>query len=400
FLRGDPLKEGEEERYGLWQTTEEGYSLYEHCRRAIEEGTTSGLHGLPLMGTGDWNDGMNRVGREGRGESVWLAWFLAATLDRFAPLAESWGDQELARNYRERARQLRRAVNETAWDGEWYLRAFYDDGEPLGSSRNIECQIDSLAQSWAVLWQQDDLPEVYSERPARAVYAALQRLYRPEDALILLFAPPFDETPHDPGYIKGYPPGVRENGGQYTHAAVWLTWSVASLGRGDLAYELFRALNPLSRATTTERVERYRVEPYVVAADIYALPPHVGRGGWTWYTGSAAWLYRLGIEAILGLERRGNTLCITPCIPSCWEGYQITYRYQGSEYHITVHNPEHVCAGVVSVELDGREIEDQAVPLCGEKAGVHEVVVRLGRGVAQGSVDQAELGGQKGISQG
>jgi len=251
---------------------------------------------------------------------VWLGWFLYATLTHFATVCERIGDDEQAATYRQQAGDVLRAVEEQAWDGGWYRRAYYDDGTPLGSAENDECQIDSLAQSWAVLSGAAD--------PARAVQAmeaVADRLVRHDDQLILLFTPPFDETTHDPGYVKGYLPGVRENGGQYTHAALWAVWAFAELGQGDRAEALFRLLNPIYHGDTPEKLERYRVEPYVVAADVYGVPPHTGRG-WTWYTGAASWMYRLGLEAILGLRRVGEALHIDPCIPRDWSGYELTYR--------------------------------------------------------------------------
>ena len=287
------------ERYTQFETTDESYSLYEHCRRALEKGTTAGAHGLPLMGGGDWNDGMNRVGMDGRGESIWLGWFLHATLKRFAPLAALMKDDPAP--YLQQAEKLSQALEAHAWDGDWYLRAFYDDGSQLGSHENIECQIDSIAQSWAVLSGAAD-----PARAAQAMESVNKRLVKQAEQMILLFTPPFDKSAHDPGYIKGYLPGVRENGGQYTHAAIWTAWAFAKLGQGDRAGELFHMLNPISHADTPEKAARYKVEPYVIAADIYSVPPHIGRGGWTWYTGSSGWMYRLGIEAILGITQGGQ----------------------------------------------------------------------------------------------
>ncbi|NLD72908.1 MAG: hypothetical protein GX649_09365, partial [Chloroflexi bacterium] len=307
-LVGEPLAPEEEERYGLYDVSPDEPTIYEHCLRAIRKGDTAGSHGLPLFGGGDWNDGMNRVGIEGRGESVWLGWFLYATLMRFAPLAERMGEDDVAATLRGRARELLIAMEAEAWDGEWYRRGYYDDGTPLGSHESLECQIDAIAQSWAILSGAADREDGgrTAERARRAMSVVHERLVRREDRLVLLFEPPFDRTPHDPGYIKGYPPGIRENGGQYTHAAIWTVWAFAELGEGDLAAELYRLINPVYRADTLDDVRRYRVEPYVISADVYGVPPHVGRGGWTWYTGSASWLYRLGAEGILGLRRSGD----------------------------------------------------------------------------------------------
>jgi cyclic beta-1,2-glucan synthetase len=372
FLKGDPLKEEEKDRYGHYETTAYAYSLYEHCRRALEKGTTAGEHGLPLIGSHDWNDGLSRVGIEGRGESVWLGWFLHATLTRFAAICERRGHHEQAAAYRQRANELSRALEEHGWDGHWYRRAYYDDGTPLGSAADAECQIDSIAQSWAVLSGAAD-----PLRAAQAMEAVADRLVRRDDQLILLFTPPFDKTPSDPGYIKGYPPGVRENGGQYTHAALWTVWALAELGQGDQAEALFWLLNPIYHSDTPEKVMRYRVEPYVVAADVYSVEPHVGRGGWTWYTGSAGWMMRVGLEAILGLRREGNTLRIAPCIPMDWPGYELIYRHSSTGYHIRVENPAGVNQGVKRVMMDGNILPDANIPLL-DDGRPHEVHVLMG----------------------
>ena len=371
FRVGDPLEPGAHEIYGHYALTEEGYTLYEHCCRALEKGTTAGPHDLPLMGGGDWNDGMNRVGIGGQGESVWLGWFLHATLTRFAALSERKGDDDLAATYRERAEALSRALDEHAWDGAWYLRAFYDDGTPLGAAENEECAIDSLSQSWAVLSGGGD-----PDRARQAMASAVEHLVRRDDRLLLLFTPPFDQTGRDPGYIKGYPPGIRENGGQYTHAAMWAVWAVAEMGCGDLAGELFRLLNPIHHADTPEKAARYRVEPYVVAADVYSVAPHMGQGGWTWYTGSSAWMYRLGVEAILGLHRVGDALRIDPCIPGDWPSYEITYRDGETIYHIQVENPDGAYHGVKTVTLDGEPLEGEDIPLLAD-GKPHEVYVLI-----------------------
>lgn len=373
FLEGVVLEKAEDERYGLYETGTGRYTLYEHCCRALDKGTTSGPHNLPLMGSGDWNDGMNRVGIGGKGESVWLGWFLYATLDNFAPYCELMADDEKAAAYRRRAEELRRALEANAWDGNWYRRAYYDDGTPLGSAENSECQIDSIAQSWAVLSRAAD-----PNRTARAMESVANRLVRVDDKLLLLFTPPFDQTKHDPGYIKGYLPGIRENGGQYTHAALWAVWAFAELGMGDIAGDLIRLLNPVYHSDTQEKMKRYRVEPYVVAADVYGVPPHTGRGGWTWYTGSAAWMYRLFLEPILGLRRKGDNLQINPCIPKDWPGYRITYRNGKDIYHILVENPNGVSQGVKHVTLDGESLPDAEIPMIGD-GQVHEVRVLMGK---------------------
>jgi cyclic beta-1,2-glucan synthetase len=375
FLHADPLASEEAERYGHYEAGTEEHTLYEHCRRALDKGTTSGPRGIPLMGGGDWNDGMNRVGVGGTGESVWLGWFLYATLTRFASVCERVNDEEQAAKYRRRAATLRQALEDNAWDWGWYRRAYYDDGTPLGSSENEECQIDSIAQSWAVLSEAAD-----RNRATQAMEAVGRRLVRRDDRLILLFTPPFDKTERDPGYIKGYPPGIRENGGQYTHAATWAVWAFAELGQGDRAEALFRQLNPIYYSDTPEKAARYRVEPYVVVADVYSVPPHVGRGGWTWYTGSAGWMYRLGLEAILGLRRVGaDVLQVDPCIPEDWPGFEMTYRYGETIYQISVENPDGVNRGVKQVELDGEMLPGDDIPLV-DDAGRHTVrVLMVGR---------------------
>jgi cyclic beta-1,2-glucan synthetase len=334
FLRASPpLAPGEDDRYGEYPAATWAATLHDHCRRALERGTTAGVHGLPLIGSGDWNDGMNRVGAEGQGESVWLGWFLYATLTRYAGVCERRGDSTQAAGYVAQADALQRALEQHGWDGEWYLRAFYDDGAPLGSMQNDECQIDAIAQSWATLSGAGD-----GARVEQAMNAVLDRLARPEDRLLLLFTPPFDKTTRDPGYIKGYLPGTRENGGQYTHAAIWSAWACLELGWTETAESLFRMLNPIHHGDTRAAVERYKVEPYVVAADVYSVEPHRGRGGWTWYTGSAAWMHRLGMEGILGLRRAPEGLIIEPRIPPGWPGFEATYRYGAATYRIRVRN--------------------------------------------------------------
>jgi cellobiose phosphorylase len=318
------------------------------------------------MGAGDWNDGMNRVGVDGRGESIWLGWFLYATLKRFAPLVESMGDDPTP--YLQQAEQYAEALEAHAWDGDWYLRAFYDDGSRLGSHENNECQIDSIAQSWAVLSGAAD--------PTRATHAmdSVNRLLiKPNEQMILLFTPPFDKSERDPGYIKGYLPGVRENGGQYTHAAIWIAWAFAKLGQGDQAMELFRMLNPINHADTPEKAARYKVEPYVIAADIYSQTSHISMGGWTWYTGSSGWMYRLGLDAILGISRAGNVLKINPCIPHHWPRFKVDYRFGATHYRISVENPHNVNQGIQKVLLDGKSLPDKFIQLVddGQQHAVH-----------------------------
>jgi cyclic beta-1,2-glucan synthetase len=370
FLVGEALEPDEMERYAQFQATPQAFSLYEHCRRALEKGTTSGAHGLPLIGGGDWNDGMNRVGMAGRGESIWLGWFLHTTLKRFAKLAKLMMNDPAP--YLEQAKQLAQALETHAWDGDWYLRAFYDDGSRLGSRENTECQIDSIAQSWAVLSEAAD-----PARAAQAMESVNRRLVKPKDGMVLLFTPPFDKTTRDPGYIKGYLPGVRENGGQYTHAAAWTAWAFAKLGQGEQAMELFHMLNPVNHADTPEKVARYKVEPYVIAADVYSVPPLAGRGGWTWYTGSSGWMYRLGLEAILGVSRVGKSLKINPCIPKEWPGFKVDYRFGDSNYRICVENPDNVNRGVKQVSMDGNPLADSLIPLVDDGLS-HAVDVLMG----------------------
>ncbi len=374
FLRGEPLKEDEEDRYGLYESTEESYPLFEHCRRAVERGHTKGPHGLPLMGGGDWNDGMNRVGIHGQGESVWLGWFLYAVLLRFASMCRLRGEDALAEEYEARAATLLEAIEEAAWDGAWYRRAYYDDGTPLGSHKNDECQIDSIAQSWAVLGRLFGGQQLPADdaRIRRAMRSLDERLVREEERLILLFTPPFDRTPRDPGYIKGYLPGIRENGGQYTHAALWAIWALAGLGEGERAESLYRMINPILRVATQDGLDTYRVEPYVISADVYGLPPHVGRGGWTWYTGSAAWMYRLGLEGLLGLRREGERLWFEPHLPAAWEGFALSYRYGDAIYQIRVS----LRAESDAIVLDGEPLPGHELPLQAD-GREHQVVIQL-----------------------
>ena len=324
------------------------------------------------MGGGDWNDGMNRVGEKGQGESVWMAWFLAATLRAFAPVAQARGDHDRATRCSDEVARLAEAVEVGAWDGAWYRRAYFDDGTPLGSKDSDECKLDAIAQSWAVIAGVGD--------PARArgaMRASDEILVKPDDAMILLFAPPFAHTRHDPGYIRAYPAGLRENGGQYTHGVAWTVLAHALLGNGDRAAELWRTLSPVHHTESAEQVARYQVEPYVLAGDVYAAAGMVGRGGWTWYTGSAGWMYRIGVEAMLGIHRRGATLAIAPCIPSSWPGYSVTYRFGGSRYRIAVQNPAGRCGGVARTELDGVPLTSPVVPLRDDGRD-HDVRVILG----------------------
>jgi cyclic beta-1,2-glucan synthetase len=369
FLTDRPLAPGEDEYYDLPRVADEQGSLYEHCVRAVEYGLgRMGAHGLPLMGAGDWNDGMNRVGHEGKGESVWVGWFLQLNLTQMAALAEGRGDEARARRYRDEAARLGAAIEQHAWDGDWYLRAFYDDGTPLGSAASDECRIDSLSQSWAVITGMGD-----EERARRGMEAVDAQLVDREAGLIQLFTPPFDTTDHDPGYIKGYVPGVRENGGQYTHAAIWVIWAWTLLGDGARAGALLDMINPVRHAASD--AERYMVEPYTIAADVYRAEGHRGRGGWTWYTGSAGWLYRLGLEQILGLRRAGDRLIVAPCLPPDWPGYSAAYRYGATCYQISVVGPQPAGARP-QLCLDGEPLPDGAVPLA-DDGREHQIEVRF-----------------------
>jgi cyclic beta-1,2-glucan glucanotransferase len=373
FLEGPALGADQGESYFEPGRSKESATFFEHCARALDHSLAVGVHGLPLMGTGDWNDGMNRVGHEGRGESVWLGWFLYMTLSDFARVADSRGERDRADSWRKHATSLQVALEREAWDGDWYRRAYFDDGTPLGSAINDECRIDSIAQSWAAISGAAD-----PGRAARAMAAVEEYLVRQGDGLVLLFTPPFDHPSHDPGYVKGYPPGVRENGGQYTHAALWAVLAFAALGEGDKAGELFGLLNPINHTSTRAGVHRYKVEPYVAAADIYAEPPHVGRGGWTWYTGSAGWMYRAGLAWILGFRIRGGTLHLDPCIPRAWRGFEIEFRYHSARYEIAVENNSGVTRGVTHVEIDGTPLAAGAAIALADDGATHRVRVVLG----------------------
>ncbi|MEP6572420.1 MAG: glucoamylase family protein [Gemmatimonadota bacterium] len=370
FLQMRQLEPGEHEVYDLPSISEERGSVYEHCLRALRRASTRGVHGLPLMGIGDWNDGMNRVGVDGRGESVWLAWFLVTTLRGFAVHAEARGDAQVAKEFRDNADGYVAAVENEGWDGSWYRRAYFDDGTPLGSAQSDECRIDAIAQSWSIISG--------AGRPDRQELAmrSLEHYLVREDArLLMLLTPPFDKTPNDPGYIKGYLPGVRENGAQYTHAALWSVLATAIQGRGDRAFELFQMINPLTHASTPAEVARYKVEPYVVAADVYTAEGHLGRGGWTWYTGSASWMYRVGLESILGFTKRGDHLFISPAVPAAWPEYTIDYRYGRTTYHISVERPAQVRSGIAEILLDGAVLAEPGIPLVDDGSD-HTVCVR------------------------
>jgi cyclic beta-1,2-glucan synthetase len=379
FLEAPPLGENEHDRYALFDTSRERRSLFEHCERALERGVTSGAHGLPLIGDGDWNDGMNRVGDHGIGESIWLAWFAISTMTDFAELCEARPDKSRASSWRRRARALTQCVQREGWDGEWYLRAFDDEGLPWGSKNSGECRIDSISQSWAVL-----SGAAPPDRADLALRAADRELVRDEEKLVCLLWPPFDATRRDPGYIKSYSPGMRENGGQYTHAATWLAWAFAKRGNGDRAVDIFRYISPISHASTREDAVRYAVEPYVIAADIYSAPPHTGRGGWTWYTGASAWAWRLGVEAILGIKRAGDELEIDPRIPKGWKECRVVARFPSGTLEIRIENPDGIGSGVRDIFVDDQRLTEHTVriPVDGHD---HQVVVRLGESSESGS---------------
>ena len=333
---------------------------------------TAGPHELPLIGTGDWNDGLNLVGAQGRGESVWLGWFLVDVLQSMVEISETQGLPAVSRTYAEERKVLVQRVENASWDGEWYLRAFFDDGTPIGSTANNEGQIDSIPQSWASLSGAADAGRVKS-----AMDSAWQRLVREKEALVLLFEPPFDRIQPSPGYIKGYPPGVRENGGQYTHAALWFAMALARRGEGERAAKVLRMLNPVERTGTLESAWRYGVEPYVITADVYNLEGHVGQGGWSWYTGSAAGMYRAWVEEILGLKIQGSQMRLEPVIPGWWRGFSLRYRHGEAVYDVQVENPEGREHGVAWVEMDGRRLAEKVVHL--ERALVkHHILVHMG----------------------
>ncbi len=374
FIEGPLLPVENEDLYLQPVLSERAATVYEHCVAALETGRPTGEHGLPLIGGGDWNDGMNRVGHAGRGESVWLAWFLGYVLDRFAPICEDRGESELAADYRAWATRLAAAA-EQSWDGSWYRRAYFDDGTPLGTRTAEECRIDAIAQAWATISGLGD-----ADRAAKALDSVEEKLIRREDGLIALLTPPFDRTERDPGYIKGYVPGVRENGGQYTHAALWVVLAYLMRGDGDEAHSLIDLINPISHALSREAAEHYVVEPYVVAADVYAAPPHTGRGGWTWYTGSASWFYRVALGSMLGIrtavEDGVTYMVVDPCIPKRWPGFEITFRHGTATYRVAVENPRGVNRGVARITVDGEAAPDARVALSDDGAE-HAVVVTL-----------------------
>lgn len=377
FIDARVLEESEHEVFVSPTVSNQRASVYEHCRLAIARGLTQGPHGLPLMGTGDWNDGMNRIGEAGRGESVWLAWFLVEVLNSFGDCAELCGRADDAARYRADAGELAKTVEAQAWDGAWYLRAFDDEGAPVGAAANAEARIDSIPQAWAAICGQAD-----SERTARALQSSHEHLVREDEQLVLIFTPPFDSSDVDPGYIKGYPPGVRENGGQYTHAALWLALALARRKDGDGAAALLRLLNPIEHAREPEDVARYKVEPYVMAADIYSMPARLGQGGWTWYTGAAGWMYRILLEEIFGVRVRGQRLVVDPVLPSAWETASLRYCRGEAVYEITLDNSQRVNHGVAWVEMDGRRLDAGEAIQLEEGPIKHKIQVRMGSGAS------------------
>ncbi len=365
FVEGRPVNAEEDSYYDLPNRSPEAASLYDHCVRAILRGLRFGEHGLPFMGSGDWNDGMNLVGEQGKGESVWLGFFLYEVLARFTDVALTHGDVAFAERCATEAAGLRRHIEEHGWDGEWYRRAYFDDGSPLGSASNPECRIDSISQSWSVLSGAGD-----AARARQALESVDQHLVRREQGLIQLLDPPFDKSDLNPGYIKGYVPGVRENGGQYTHAAIWAAMAFAALGDAARTWELLAMINPVNHARSPEEIAIYKVEPYVVTADVYALSPHTGRGGWTWYTGSAGWMYRLIVESLLGLRLEVDKLRFTPCLPPDWPGFTMHYRYRETIYHIVVQRPP-AGNGETRVTVDGVDQHDDTIPLVDDRQEHH-----------------------------
>ena len=374
FLEGQYLEAGEHDSFFQPAVSDKTATLFDHCALALDKSLALGSHGLPLMGTGDWNDGMNRVGEKGRGESVWLGWILHKALLAFATLADARHLADRAIGWRAHADALRASIEREAWDGEWYRRGWFDDGTPLGSSVNEECRIDAIAQSWSIISGAGD-----PARAKQAMASVERQLIRVKDEISVLFTPPFDKGSLDPGYIKGYPPGIRENGGQYTHAALWSVIAFAELGQGDKAVELFALLNPINHARTRSGVQRYKVEPYVIAADVYSTRPHVGRGGWTWYTGAGGWMQRAGVESILGLRIRDGVLHLNPCIPKAWPSYEMLLRHGSSAYEIRVENPHGVERGIAFAAIDETVVVERPLQLrLVDDGGTHRLRLRLG----------------------
>ena len=371
YLTGPLLKPDEVEIYYIPGTAGTPESVYKHCVKAIEKSLSTGSHGLPLMGSGDWNDGMNRVGAGGTGESVWLGWFLTTVLKEFAPLCTYKAEADRASRYAQKAGELVSSIEANAWDGDWYLRAYFDNGTPLGSEKSEECKIDSISQSWSVLSGGAE-----HDRGITAVKSADRYLVKEEDGVICLLTPPFDKAAMDPGYIKGYYPGVRENGGQYTHAAVWLAMAHARLNDGNGAYKLFSMMNPIHASATYKGAMKYEQEPYAVTADIYSKEPYNGKGGWSWYTGSASWMYQALVSELLGITKKGNSLFVDPSIPSAWNEYTVEYRFGAARYTILIQNPDNQTHGCDSLFLDGDPIPGNSFPLT-DDGREHLVIVKM-----------------------
>jgi cellobiose phosphorylase len=372
FLESDLLQAFEADKYCAPRVSNEISSLYDHCIRSIENALKFGERGLPLIGGGDWNDGMNTVGNQGKGESIWLGWFLSTTLQKFVPLCRAKGDDERADRYSDISDRTVEAIEENGWDGNWYRRAYFDNGAPLGSVNNLECKIDSLAQTWAVISGAGNI-----RRSKKAMSSLEDYLIMREAGLIKLLTPPFNEGDLEPGYIKSYVPGVRENGGQYTHAAAWVVMAFAMLGEGDKASDLFGLVNPINHTRTHRENAIYKVEPYVMAADVYGDHPHIGRGGWTWYTGSAGWMYKAGVESILGFSKNGDKLIMDPCIPKKWTSYSMKYRYMQTLYEIHVRNPEALSKGISKIYLDGVTLDTREIPLTNDQM-THSIDILMG----------------------
>jgi cellobiose phosphorylase len=369
FIEGRLLNPGEDSNYELPLISEQAVSLYEHCRLSIQHGLHFGSHGLPLMGSGDWNDGMDKVGNEGRGESVWLAFFLFDVLTRFQELSRSRKDLEFADLCQKESIQLKKNIELNAWDGNWYLRAFFDDGTPLGSSKNKECKIDSIPQSWSVISGAGNV-----NHSRIAMQSAYENLVKNELSIIQLFDPPFNQAIPNPGYIRGYLPGVRENGGQYTHAAIWLIMAAAALEDKQRTYELIQMINPLNHGSTIEGIRKYKTEPYVIAADVYAVENRQGMGGWTWYTGSAGWMYQLLAESFFGLKRTGNRLTFKPCVPDSWKSFEINYRFSETVYRLVFeHDP---AAKDMQVIVDGVSQDSDDLLMANDRIS-HEVKIKI-----------------------
>lgn len=371
YLQGQILEANQDERYDKYPETQKLGSIYEHCIKAIERSLNFGENRLPKIGSGDWNDGFSTVGNKGRGESVWLGFFQYYILDKFIPICRQKGEEELAQKYEEIKMTLKKALNTNGWDGRWFRRAFMDDGNVLGSMENDECRIDSIAQSWSIISEAGDNDKKYI-----SMESLENHLIDRENGIIKLLDPPFEKGKLEPGYIKGYLPGVRENGGQYTHGAIWVIIAEAMLGFGDKATELYRMINPIEHARTKEASKKYKVEPYVIAADVYGAGNLAGQGGWTWYTGSSSWYYKAGIEYLLGLKVEKGYIKIEPCIPKEWKEYQMQYKWKESIYNIKVKNPEGKNTGVSKVILNGEEVEN-CIKLDGSR-NIYQIEVIMG----------------------